>query len=382
MASQDDKYMHTALKLARRGIGSVEPNPAVGCIIIKGNQIAGRGWHKRFGGPHAEINAIDDCKNLGINPKDSTMFVTLEPCCHHGKTGPCTEAIIAAQPARVVVATVDSSAKVNGKGIEQLRNAGIEVTVGVCETEAKLLNAPFLKFTRTGKPWVILKWAQTIDGKLAWADTEKQQRWISNELSRRDAHKLRRRAQAILVGINTVLADDPLLTPRPARRDQQLVRIILDSYLRIPLDSQLVRTAKKTPLLILTSQKTAETNPQAVEQITETGAELLIFPDTPGMSNLHFLIDQLSSRGIEQLLVEGGPTVIASFLREGLADEIYVYISPRILGANGTACITEPLVRLSTCVDLLYTHTECFDGDIRLSGFSKRALNEISIGEI
>ncbi|MHC4630458.1 MAG: bifunctional diaminohydroxyphosphoribosylaminopyrimidine deaminase/5-amino-6-(5-phosphoribosylamino)uracil reductase RibD, partial [Planctomycetota bacterium] len=209
----DIKYMAMALKLARRGIGSVEPNPAVGAVIVKANQIIGRGWHKKFGGPHAEINALQDCKSLGVNPRGATMYVTLEPCSHQGKTGPCTKAIIAAGLAKIFVATIDPSEHSNGTGLEQLRNAGIAVHSGPCETEARLLNAPFIKFAATSRCWVTLKWAQSIDGKLATTEPRSSgSGWISSEQSRKDVHKLRRRAGGILVGINTVLVDDPLLT--------------------------------------------------------------------------------------------------------------------------------------------------------------------------
>ena len=228
MSSQDEKYMQVALKLAQRGIGSVEPNPAVGAIIVKANQIIGKGWHKKFGAPHAEINALADCKTLAVSPQAATMYVTLEPCCHQGKTAPCTDAIIAAKLAKVVVATIDPSEQAAGRGIEQLRSAGIGVQTGVCETQAKLLNAPFIKFAATGRCWVVLKWAQSIDGKMAWADKTGGRRWIANEQSRKDVHKLRRCVGAILVGINTVLADNPLLTVRPSSA-RQPVRAILDS---------------------------------------------------------------------------------------------------------------------------------------------------------
>ncbi|MFB0524826.1 MAG: bifunctional diaminohydroxyphosphoribosylaminopyrimidine deaminase/5-amino-6-(5-phosphoribosylamino)uracil reductase RibD, partial [Phycisphaerae bacterium] len=253
--------MQIALRLAARGIGSVEPNPAVGAVIVKDSQIIGKGWHQKFGGPHAEINALQDCKKIDVSPQGATMYVTLEPCCHYAKTPPCTDAIIAAGLAKVVVATIDPSEHANGKGIQQLRNAGIEVQAGLCEAQARLLNAPFIKFAATGKCWVILKWAQTIDCKLAYADRTEQQRWISNEQSRKDAHKLRRRAGGILVGINTVIADDPLLTPRPGR-GKQPTRIVLDSSLRIPLNCQLLATAKKAPVLILTSEKAVQSNPE------------------------------------------------------------------------------------------------------------------------
>ena len=224
MADQDKKYMLIALKLAQRGIGSVEPNPEVGAVLVKANQVVGKGWHKKFGGPHAEINALEDCKTLGVNPQGAAMYVTLEPCCHQAKTGPCTEAIIAAGVVKVVVAAIDPSEHANGKGIEKLRNAGIEVVVGVCETQARLLNAPFIKFAATAKTWVILKWAQSIDGKVAYADQTQERQWISGQQSRKDVHKLRRRVQAILVGINTILVDDPLLTcllyTSPSPRDR------------------------------------------------------------------------------------------------------------------------------------------------------------------
>jgi len=378
MSDRDDKYMQAALKLAQRGIGSVEPNPAVGCIIVKANRIVGRGWHKKFGGTHAEVNALGDCKALGVNPQGATMYVTLEPCSHYAKTPPCTDAIIESKLGKVVVATIDPSEHAGGRGIEQLRNAGIEVETGVCERQARLLNAPFIKFAGTGKCWVILKWAQSIDGKVAWADRSRGRKWISNELSRKDIHKLRRRVQAILVGINTVLADNPLLTARPGK-GKKLTRIVLDGQLRIPLDCRLLATARKDPLLILTSRQTVQTNPETVEAIGQKGAELLVFPDTADRSNLYFLLDELSKRGIIQLLVEGGPRVIASFLKEGLADEICVYIAPKLLGGEGAVDIAEPMAGLSEALGLHYVDIKRFGDDVCLTGLSKKALDEISI---
>ena len=336
MSSQDEKFMQTALKLARRGISAVEPNPAVGAVITKTHQIIGRGWHKKFGGPHAEINAIEDCRAIGVTTRGGTMYVTLEPCSHHGKTGPCTDAIISAGLAKVFVAMIDPSAHAGGKGIEQLRRAGIEVEAGLCETEARLLNGPFIKFATTGRCWVTLKWAQTIDGKLAWASQSKKQRWISNEQSRKDVHKLRRRARAILVGVNTVIADDPLLTARPSK-GKKSVRVVMDNSLRIPPDCRLLRTAGKSPVIIVTREESVWANPQLAETLTGEGAELLACPATDSRSNLHFVIDELSRRGVTQLLVEGGPTILTSFLKEGLADEIVVYIAPKMLGSRGGA---------------------------------------------
>jgi len=377
MSVNDEKFMEMALRLAQRGISSVEPNPAVGAIIIKANQIIGRGWHKKFGGPHAEINALEDCQTLGVRPDGATMYVTLEPCFHKGKTGPCTEAIISAGISRVFVAMTDPSKHVNGKGIERLRRAGIEVHTGICEAQAKMLNAPFVKFTTTGKCWVTLKWAQSIDGKVAWANGINERRWISNEQSRRDTHKLRRRAQAILVGINTVIADDPLLTPRPDK-GKKPARVVMDSFLRIPPDRQLLATIEQGPVIIFTSQQSLRASPHVARELTDKGAELVAYPDTHGRSNLHFLLAELSNRDISQLLVEGGPTLLTSFLRENLADEIIVYIAPQILGSQSSIGITRPMAELSKAVGLHNVEVERFGDDIRFRGLTEKAIEEIT----
>ena len=377
MSVNDEKFMEMALRLARRGISSVEPNPAVGTIIIKANQIIGRGWHKKFGGPHAEINALEDCKTLGVRPNGATMYVTLEPCSHQGKTGPCTEAIISAGIAKVFVAMTDPSEHANGRGIEQLRRAGIEVHTGVCEAQARMLNAPFVKYVTTGRCWVTLKWAQSIDGKVAWADGIDDRRWISNEHSRRDTHKLRRRAQAILVGINTIIADDPLLTPRP-NKGKKPARIVMDSFLRIPPDCQLLATIDQSPVIIFTNQQSLQAKSSVAEELSNKGAELLDYPDTHGRSNLHFLLAELSNRGIAQLLVEGGPTVLTSFLKENLADEVIVYIAPKILGSQSSVGITEPMAELLQAVDLYNVEVDRFGSDIRFCGLTEKAIDEIS----
>jgi diaminohydroxyphosphoribosylaminopyrimidine deaminase/5-amino-6-(5-phosphoribosylamino)uracil reductase len=366
--------MRSALRLARRGIGSVEPNPAVGAVIVKGNQVIGKGWHKKFGGPHAEINALEDCRKLSLDPRGAEMYVTLEPCSHRGKTGPCTQAIISAGLAKVFVAMIDPSEHAGGKGIEQLRNAGIEVQAGICETEARLLNASFIKYAMTGKCWVTLKWAQSIDGKLAITEPRASgNSWISGEQSRKDVHKLRRRAGGILVGINTVITDDPLLTARPGK-GKKAVRIVLDNHLRIPLDCKLIKTAKKYPLMIYTKQDSLSANPEIVEKITKKGAEVLTYQVPQGRSNLHFLLYELSKRGIAHLLVEGGPRVLTSFLKEELVDEVVVYIAPRILGAKGCADITGPMAELTQAVGLHNIEIKHFGDDVRLSGSMAKTL--------
>jgi diaminohydroxyphosphoribosylaminopyrimidine deaminase/5-amino-6-(5-phosphoribosylamino)uracil reductase len=361
--------MLMAIRLAQRGLGSVEPNPVVGAVIVKGERIIGSGWHKKFGGPHAEINALEDCKKQGINPKGATMFVTLEPCCHFGKTGPCADALIAAKLKRVVVATIDPSKYVNGKGVRKLRKAGIKVDIGLYQDEARLLNAPFMKFAKTGKTWITLKWAQSADGYLARTD---KKRWITNSKSRKDAHKLRKRVGAILVGINTVLKDDPLLTPRPGN-GKKPIRIILDSRLRIPLDCKLLATARDFPVLIVTVDKILKTKAKKVKQIIGRGAQLLSCPVS--RPNIQYLLRHLSKLGIQHLLVEGGPAVIGSFLKANLADEIVVYIAPIILGAKGRAEITP----LAATTILRYANTVPFGKDICIVGLTEAGFKAISL---
>lgn len=365
-------YMELALQLAARGLGNVEPNPAVGVVIVKAGKIIGRGWHKKFGGPHAEINALADCKKQGANPKGATMFVTLEPCCHFGKTGPCTDALIAAKLKKVIVAVIDPSKHTNGKGIRRLRIAGIKVEVGLCEAEARVLNAPFLKFASTGKTWVTLKWAQSIDGKLAWAKADNKHRWISCEESRKDAHNLRRRVGAILVGINTVLKDDPLLTPRQAN-GQEPLRIVLDNHLRIPLDCKLLKTAMDVPLLIVTLVPSLRTKAKKAKQIISRGAEILACPISS--SNLKFLLNELSKRGVRHLLVEGGPTVISSFLKAKLADEIVIYVAPKILDAKGNADIS----RATNNLQLSRAEIKHIRDDIRITGLTTKGMTAAGI---
>ncbi|TFG50519.1 MAG: bifunctional diaminohydroxyphosphoribosylaminopyrimidine deaminase/5-amino-6-(5-phosphoribosylamino)uracil reductase RibD [Candidatus Brocadiia bacterium] len=380
MPDVDVKQMLYALKLAQRGVGDVEPNPPVGCVIVKGNQVAGKGFHKKFGGPHAEITALEDCKSLGVDPKGATMYVTLEPCCHQGKTPPCTDAIIQARIGKVIVAAIDPSGHNNGQGIQKLRDAGIEVVTGICETQAKVLAGPFMKYARTSGIWITLKWAQSIDGKLAWADQTTDRKWISNEQSRKDVQMLRHRAQAILVGINTVLSDDPLLTPRPPKGKKPM-RIVLDSHLRTPLDCQLIKTVDKFPLMIFAWDGAVNANPEAADKLRDKGAEILVYGDTGGRSNLHILVEQLGQRGIQQLLVEGGPSVLASFMREDLADEIIVYVTPKILGACGTDNIAQPLAELTRAMHLLHVEVKTFDSDIRLCGLTESAIKAIGLGQ-
>jgi len=370
MSEMDEKYMLAALRLAGRGVGRVEPNPAVGCAIVKGARVIGWGYHKKFGGPHAEISAIEDCKKLGVSPEGAVMYVTLEPCCHQGKTGPCTEAIKQAKIAKVVAAMEDPSGHAKGKGFEQLRAAGIEVEVGVCREQARLLNGPFIKFAERGKSWVVLKWAQSLDGKMAWTAEGGGRRWISNELSRRDVQKLRRRVQGILVGIETVLADDPLLTVRLGRGKKPL-RIVLDSQLRMPIGCKLMATAKRTPVMVVTTHQGFEANRALAEKIKKKGARILLVPAEDGRCDIGFLLDELAEQGVSQLLVEGGPRVLSSFLKRGLADEVWVYIAAKILGGQGSVNVSGPMAELAEGVDLRDVDIKRFGDDVRIRGLLK-----------
>lgn len=368
---KNKEYMELALELAARGFGEVEPNPMAGCVIVKDDRVIGKGWHKKFGGPHAEINALDDARKNGLDLVGGTMCVTLEPCCHHGKTGPCVEAIVEAKIAKVIVAMADPTEKVGGKGIEQLRNAGVKVSVGLCQKEAKLLNPAFIKFAKIAKPWVIVKWAQTIDGKLAWKSTDRQQRWITGEKSRKDVHKIRRSCQGILVGINTVIADDPLLTARPAK-EKKLLRVVLDSDLRIPMECQLLKTIDDGPVLVVTSESAMSNNKDKVEKITAVGGEVFAAAiDESDKCNLDSLLGELGGRGVQRLLVEGGPEVIGSFLRQKLADEVCVYIAPKIFGSSGAVDISQVLSQLEIG-ELNYVTVNTFGEDIRIKGLLRK----------
>ncbi len=364
---QHQDYMQRALELAAQGIGSVEPNPAVGCVIVKDGRIIGQGFHRRFGGPHAEIDALADCRNRGFDPAGSTVYVTLEPCCHTGKTGPCTQALIEAKVSSVVAAVQDPSDKVAGKGFTQLRQAGIDVIVGVCEAQARRLNAPFFKFAKTARPWVIAKWAQSIDSKLAWRHPPAEGNWISGAQSRQDVHRLRHRCQAILVGVNTVITDNPRLTIRiPGQSiERPPLRVVLDTHLRTPLDCHLATTTE-APTLITTSENAIQNNHNKAAAFRNAGVEVLALGKSNQHPDLPHLLTELGKRGIQQLLVEGGPTVLSSFLRMNLADELCVYIAPLLLGQDGIADMTSVL-NLSAIPKLDDVKINTFEQDVKIS---------------
>ena len=323
------EVMEHACHLARQGAGSVEPNPMVGAVLVDDNlTLIAEGFHARFGGPHAEIVALD---HAGQQARGSTLFVTLEPCCHFGKTPPCTDALIRAGIRRVVVAQTDPFPEVAGKGIEKLRQAGIEVEVGLLEETVHRLNAPFRKLVETGLPYVHAKWAMSLDGKIASSTGRSQ--WISNEKSRARVHQLRGRMDAILVGIGTALADDPLLTARPAG-PRVATRIVLDSQARLPLQSQLVRTVADGPVLVVVGESAPVEN---IDRLRQAGVEVLQLPAVASKaSDLHIsltpLLQELGRRRMTNVFIEGGSQIHGAFLDAGLIDELHVFIAPGVLG--------------------------------------------------
>lgn len=326
-SASDERFMRRALRLAQRGLGRVEPNPMVGCVLVKNGRVIGEGYHHYFGGPHAEVDALAKTTS---SPTGATAFVTLEPCSYFGKTPPCVDALLRARVGRVVAAVLDPNPRVNGVGAAKLRKAGVRVDVGLLEREAREMNAPFFKQIRTGLPWVIVKWAQSVDGKIA---TERgESKWISDETARAHAHRVRGRVGAILVGSQTVIADDPQLTCRVGRARRKAARVVLDARLRIPLSARLVRD-KAAPTWIFTSREAA--NSRRAKALRDTGCEVIAAPMAKGGGiSLPRVLGMLTKRGVGTLLVEGGGALLSSFLSGGFADEAHIYIAPLFIGGS------------------------------------------------
>lgn len=323
---RDEFWMQMALELAARGQGFVEPNPMVGCVIIKDDQLIGPGFHAAYGGRHAEVDALENC---GSDPAGSTAYVTLEPCCHFGKTPPCCDALIAAGVVRVVVAMVDPFEKVAGRGIEKLRAAGITVDVGVAGEAAMQLNAPFIKRISDGLPWVIAKWAMTLDGKMATESGDSK--WISSAGSRAIVHQIRGRVDAIVVGSGTALADDPMLTARPAG-PRRATRVVVDSKLVIPLSSQLVQLSDEAPVLIASATGAPQ---DRVDALRGAGCQVELFEGATHGERLRQLLQLLAERGAANVLAEGGGRLLGELFDQSLIDEVHVFIAPRIIGGSG-----------------------------------------------
>lgn len=349
--------MRQALNLAVKGQGWVEPNPMVGCVLVRDDQLIGTGYHQKFGAAHAEINAIADARAAGHSPTHCTAYVTLEPCAHHGKTPPCTGALIAAGIQRVVVALPDPFPAVSGRGLVELEAAGISVTVGVLATEAARVVAPYLKRIQRQRPWLIAKWAMTLDGRIASAHGDSQ--WITGPAARGIVHQLRARVDAVMVGIGTALMDNPRLTarmdetsspdhsppdPSPVRTPLRIAsRVVVDRQLRLPLDSRLVQSAKQVPLLIATS---LEVDAEKIARLIELGAEIwqpdrgsgpaseVVEPAFEYSRWVDDLLQYLARQGMTNVLVEGGGHLLGNLFDNGQLDEAYVFVAPKIIGGQ------------------------------------------------
>ena len=328
MDNIDEKFMKLALSLAEQARGRTNPNPMVGAVIVRDGQILGRGYHRKVGTPHAEIHAIADA---GEQTKDATIYVSLEPCSHYGRTGPCTQAIIDAGLSRVVMAMTDPNPMVSGRGKSILENHGIQVKTGVLENEARKLNEAFIKYITTRQPFVIMKTAMSLDGKIATASGRSQ--WISSEDSRKMVHRIRDEVDAILVGIGTTLHDNPSLTTRlPDDQGQDATRIILDSRARIPLESKVLNLDSSARTIIVVTPNAPQ---EKIAQIKQR-AEVLIVPENNGRVDLQILMEKLGQMEIMSVLLEGGAEVNASALKAEIVDKVMAFIAPKLIGGSGS----------------------------------------------
>lgn len=324
MTLDDKDYLRLAAELAERGTGWVSPNPLVGAVLVRDGHIIGQGWHARCGGLHAERAALADCRE---DPAGATLYVTLEPCCHTGRQPPCTDAILAAGIRRVVVGSMDPNPLVAGKGVEILRSHGVEVETGVLQAECDALNPVFFHYIRTKRPYVVMKYAMTLDGKLATRTGASQ--WITGEAARQRVHRDRHRYRGILAGVGTVLADDPLLTCR-MEGGRNPVRILCDTHLRTPLESRIVRTANEVETILAT----CETDGERIAPYTAAGCQVWQLPAREGHVDLSALMDRLGAAEIDGVLLEGGGTLNWSMLEAGLVQRVQAYIAPKLFGGG------------------------------------------------
>ena len=360
----DELYMQKALELAEQGRGKTSPNPMVGAVIVQENEVVGSGYHHQAGTPHAEVHALKMAGKAGVG---ATLYVTLEPCCHYGLTPPCSQAIIEAGISRVVVAIRDPNPKVSGQGIASLQRAGIEVEVGVLEAEAKKQNEVFLKYIQTQLPFVLLKAAMTLDGKIASCTGNSQ--WITNEKSRTYVHQLRRDYDAILVGIGTVLKDDPQLDVRLLEeKGKNPLRIVLDPNLKLPLTSKIAQTAEKQPTIIFCSEKTGSL--ARIQELEKRQIEVIPLGKNIDQIPLRRMLAILGQRNLTSLLVEGGGEIHASFLAERLADKICWFISPKIIGGKNSPSPVGGLgiPQMKDAIGLQDITTRWFEDDILIEG--------------
>ncbi|MFZ1639875.1 MAG: bifunctional diaminohydroxyphosphoribosylaminopyrimidine deaminase/5-amino-6-(5-phosphoribosylamino)uracil reductase RibD [Candidatus Contendobacter sp.] len=356
MSPDDYRYMARALTLARRGLTSTDPNPRVGCVLVKEGAIVGEGWHRRTGEAHAEVIALDAA---GEQARGATAYVTLEPCCHYGRTPPCTDALLSAGVIRVVAAMADPNPQVAGRGLEILRTAGVAVDCGLLETEARALNPGFIQRMTQGRPFVRLKLAMSLDGRTALASGESQ--WLTGAAARQDVQRFRARASAILSGIGTVLADDPSLNVRLPEAPRQPLRVILDSGLRTPPTARTLRLPGSVLIF------TAVADPATQAPLRAAGAEIIVVSRGGSSLDLHAVMAELARRECNEVHVECGSTLAGALLQAGLVNELVVYLAPLLLGDRARGLFQLPeLTRMSERTELEIVETRAVGRDWRV----------------
>ena len=326
--ARDARHLKRAIELAVEARGRTSPNPMVGAVVVKGGKVIGEGFHSAAGEPHAERAALEACT---VDPAGATLYVSLEPCAHEGRTPPCTDAIVAAGIKRVVVASDDPTEKASGRGLGILRDEGIDVAVtnGEIADAARLINQPFRKHARTGRPLVVMKVAMTLDGKVATSSGDSQ--WISGEDSRARAHRWRAESDAVAVGIGTALSDDPLLTARVEAVARQPRRVVFDSEARLPLDSRLVKTVDQAPLIVVTTRAASR---RATEALAAAGAEVISVSGENEAAQVCSALDELGARDVQSILLEGGPHLTGAFLDAGEVDWMHAFVAPMVAGGR------------------------------------------------
>jgi diaminohydroxyphosphoribosylaminopyrimidine deaminase/5-amino-6-(5-phosphoribosylamino)uracil reductase len=327
MTPSDTRYMKRALTLAKKGLGKTHPNPVVGCVIVKNGSIVGEGWHKRAGGHHAEVHALE---MAGALARGADVYVTLEPCSYTGKTPPCSEALIKAGVKRVVAGMSDPNPLVNGDGLRALQQAGIETLCGILEEECRAINLPFIKHVTSGMPYVTFKCAMTLDGNIATITGES--RWISCEESRKYVHRMRSRMDAIMVGIDTVIADNPQLTVRHVRGKNPL-RVIVDTRLRTPESVNVLNDQHSSKTIIATT----ESNPRVHLRYLKQGVTVMVCDEHEGRVSMKDLLQKLGAMGVQSILLEGGSGLAGNMLQNGLIDDLVFFVAPKVIGNNGFA---------------------------------------------
>lgn len=368
---RNGKFMRMAIALARKGIGKTSPNPAVGAVIVKNGRIVGRGYHRKAGLAHAEINAL---REAGIKAKGADIYITLEPCNHFGRTPPCAEAIVKAGIKNIFIGMKDPNPLVAGKGITRLKNAGIKVETGILEQECKYINEAYIKYITAKTPFVTLKLASTLDGKIATASGESK--WITGETARRYAHRMRAEADAVMVGIGTVIADDPELTVRLVK-GKNPVRIVVDSRLRMPANAKILNQHNGSVIIATIKKKSQESEVRSqkdkkIKMLKDKGAEILELPPKDGMVDLEALMKALGKREITSLIIEGGGSLAASAIKEGIVDKIAIFVAPRFFGKEGLSMIGElGIKKMSEAICLRKLQCKKIGEDILVEGYLK-----------